>query len=143
MFKSQPMFKFFAAVCHFRHLRKQKFTSTNSKVHGLWFVIGVFQQKNAIVSWLLNFRVCMLLKSAVIIYLTGTVSRTLLDSDCTGSVAITYKKFQTTHYHHCWMAHTRKTWLCCTALCDCFGRHSKKILATQIAVKVAKSATCP
>ena len=46
-FKSQLMFVFFAAVNHFRHFsgahRKHKFTSTCSKGHGLWFVIGVFR----------------------------------------------------------------------------------------------------
>jgi len=38
-FKSQPTFVFFNAVSHLkRPLRKQKFTSTGSKGHGLWFV---------------------------------------------------------------------------------------------------------
>ena len=46
-FKSQLTFAFLAAVDHFRHFsgahRKHKFTSTCSKGHGLWFVIGVFR----------------------------------------------------------------------------------------------------
>ena len=71
-------------------LRKQNFTLMGSKVHGLWFVIGglwsilcvsVFQgcifacdcnydwqqQKTQLWRRLLNFRVCMFMKSAVIL----------------------------------------------------------------------------
>ena len=39
-FKSQLTFEFFVAVSH---LRKQKFTSTDLKGHGLGFVIGGFR----------------------------------------------------------------------------------------------------
>jgi len=43
-FKSQLTFAFFAAVNHLSGpLRKQKFTSTSSKGHGLWLVIGGFR----------------------------------------------------------------------------------------------------
>ena len=92
-FKSQLTYAFYAAVNHLsRPLRKQKFTSAGSKGHGLWFVIGgfqsvlyvsVFQVRFVPCDWnydwqqgkthlwrqLLNLRVCMFLKSAVIILL--------------------------------------------------------------------------
>ena len=43
-FKSQMTFEFFAAVSHLsRPFRKQNFTLTGSKGHGLWFVIGRFR----------------------------------------------------------------------------------------------------
>ena len=43
-FKSQLMIAFFAAVNHLNGpLRKQNFTLTGSKGHGLWFVIGGFR----------------------------------------------------------------------------------------------------
>ena len=43
-FTSQLTFAFFAAVSHLSgSLRKQKFTSTDLKGHGLGFVIGGFQ----------------------------------------------------------------------------------------------------
>ena len=43
-FKSQLTFAFFAAVDHFSGpLRKHNFTSTGSKGHGLWSVIGGFR----------------------------------------------------------------------------------------------------
>ena len=46
-FKNQLTFAFFAGVNHFRYFsgahRKHKFTSTSSKGHGLWFVIGGFR----------------------------------------------------------------------------------------------------
>ena len=43
-FKSQLTIAFFAAVNHLNGpLRKQNFTLTGSKGHGLWFVIGGFQ----------------------------------------------------------------------------------------------------
>ena len=42
-FKSQLTFAFFATVIHLRGpLRKQNFSLTDSKGHGLWFVIGGF-----------------------------------------------------------------------------------------------------
>ena len=43
-FKSQLKIAFFGAVNHLSGpLRKQNFTLTGSKGHGLWFVIGWFQ----------------------------------------------------------------------------------------------------
>ena len=43
-FKSQLAFTFFAVVNHFRGpRRKQMFSSTASKGHGLWFLIGGFR----------------------------------------------------------------------------------------------------
>ena len=43
-FKSQLTFVFCAAINHLsRPLKKQKFTSTGLKVHGLRFVIGGFR----------------------------------------------------------------------------------------------------
>ena len=42
-FKSQLTIAFFTAVSHLnRPLRKQNFTLTGSKAHGLWFLIGGF-----------------------------------------------------------------------------------------------------
>ena len=84
-FKSQPTLTLFAAVNHLSGpLRKQKFTSTSSKGHGSRFVIGEFlyilwfccsllviviiiaSAKNTIIiSSLLQFRIHVLLKSAV------------------------------------------------------------------------------
>ena len=84
-FKSQLTFASFVAINHLnRNLRKQKFTSTSSKGHGLRFVVGEFlyilwfccsllviviiiaSAKNTIViSSLLQFRIHVLLKSAV------------------------------------------------------------------------------
>ena len=87
--KSQLTTPFFAAVNHLRGpLRKQNFTSTGSKGHGLWLVIGGFrsvlgvsvfqcsllvivinydwrQRKTQFWGRLLNFRVRMFVKSAV------------------------------------------------------------------------------
>ena len=78
----------FAAINHLNGpLRKQNYTLTGSKGHGLWFVIGGFrsilcvsrfvacdhnydwrQQKMQLWRWLLNFRVPMFVKSAVKLY---------------------------------------------------------------------------
>ena len=88
-FKSQLTYVFYAAVNHLsRPLRKQKFTSAGSKFHCLRFVIGGFQSvlyvsvfqvcslwlklwlttgKNAFVKVALYLRVCMFLKSTVIV----------------------------------------------------------------------------
>ena len=88
-FKSQLTYVFYAAVNHLsRPLRKQKFTSAGSKFHCLRFVIGGFQSvlyvsvfqvyslwlklwlttgKTHLWRWLLNLRVCMFLKSTVIV----------------------------------------------------------------------------
>ena len=87
-FKCQLAFAFFAVVNHFRGpRRKQMFTSTASKGHGLWFLIGGFQYRICVFcvsrfvacdrnyEWrqpktqlwrrLLNFRVRVFLKSAI------------------------------------------------------------------------------
>ena len=87
-FKSQLTIAFFAAVNQLNGpLRKQNFTLTGWKGHGLWFVIGgfrsvlcvfVFQgsllvivimidgsKKTQLWRWLLNLRVPMFVKSAV------------------------------------------------------------------------------
>ena len=86
-FKSQLTIAFFTAVNHLKEpLRKQNFTLTGSKGHGLWCVIGGFrsllcvsvsrfvacdhnydwrQQKTWLWRQLLNFRVRMSVKSAV------------------------------------------------------------------------------
>ena len=88
-FKSQLMFPFFTAINHLsRSLGKQNFTSNQFKSSRfLWlvdwwilihFCVFVFQgpllaimimmdnsKKRIIISWPLNFRVCLLLKSAV------------------------------------------------------------------------------
>ena len=86
-FKSQLTIAFFAAVNHLNGpLRKQNFTLTGSKGHGLWFVIGGFrsvlcvsvfqgsllvivydwrQRKTQLWGRLRNFRVRMFVKSAV------------------------------------------------------------------------------
>ena len=42
-FKSQQTLVFFAAVNHLISRPQQQFTSTSSKGHDLWFVIGGFQ----------------------------------------------------------------------------------------------------
>ena len=43
-FKSQPTFGFFSPVNHLNEpIRKQNFTQTGSKGHGLWSVIGGFR----------------------------------------------------------------------------------------------------
>ena len=88
-FKSQLTIAFFAAVNHLNGpLRKQNFTLTGSKGQGLWFVIGGFwsvlcvsvfqgsllvivimidgsEKRNCHARGLLNFGVCMFVKSAV------------------------------------------------------------------------------
>ena len=84
-FKSQLTIAFFTAVNHLNEpLRKQNFTLTGSKGHGWWFVIGGFrsvlcvsvsfkgrnydwrQRKTQLWRRVLNFRVRMFVKSAVI-----------------------------------------------------------------------------
>ena len=74
----------------------------------------------------------MLLKSAVINYLTGTDSRTLLDSDCTGSVAITYKKISNYTLSSLLEGTYKKymTLLYSPPISDCFGQQGKKLMAT-------------
>ena len=93
-FKSQLTIAFFAAVNHLNEpLRKQNFTLTGSKGQGLWLVIGEFrsvlcvsvfqgsllvivimidgsEKRNCVWRRLLNFRVRMFLKSAVIYHCT-------------------------------------------------------------------------
>ena len=87
-FQSQLTIAFFAAVNHLNGpLRKQNFTLTGSKGHGLWFLIGGFrsvlwvffvsrfvacdgnydwrQRKTQLWRRLLNFRVRMFVKRAV------------------------------------------------------------------------------
>ena len=68
-FKSQLAIVFFAAGNHLNGpLRKQNFTLTGSKGHGLWSLIGGFWSVLCVSVWkrLLNFRVRMFVKSAVI-----------------------------------------------------------------------------
>ena len=93
-FKSQLTIAFFASVNHLNGpLRTQNFTLTGSKGHGFWFVIGEFrsvlcvsvfqgsllvivvtidgsEKRNCVWRRLLNFRVRMFVKSAVIYHCT-------------------------------------------------------------------------
>ena len=58
--KNQLTFAFFAAINHLRGpLRKQKFTSTGSKGHGLWLVIGDW--------WLVNFDLCGVFQGSLLV----------------------------------------------------------------------------